>query len=162
MTTTDGNQYSFMQGGIKVLSVKTSSPASLFGVEAHDEWVHVTGLDKLSRSACAVNAGTCRAFADPCTRVSPYGKGACLAVLLRIKRKLMNIDCRWLKSCAAMTAWWGLMVISAVCYIYNTAFSTCDCISAYTHDLVCQVKFFFLLSTFFLPTEVIVTYCYQT
>ena len=36
------------------------------------------------------------------------GKGACVVVLLRIKRKLMNTDCRLLKSCAAMTARWGL------------------------------------------------------
>ena len=48
MTTTDGNQCSFMQGAIKVLSVKASSPALLFAVEAHD--VHVTDLDKSSRS----------------------------------------------------------------------------------------------------------------
>ena len=39
MTTTDGNQYSFMQGVIKVLSMKASSPASLFAIEAHDECV---------------------------------------------------------------------------------------------------------------------------
>ena len=41
MTTTDGNQYSFMQGAIIVLSVKPSSPPSLFAVEAHDECVRV-------------------------------------------------------------------------------------------------------------------------
>ena len=41
MTTTDGNQYSIMQGAIKVLSVKAFSPASLFVVEAHDERVRV-------------------------------------------------------------------------------------------------------------------------
>ena len=36
------------------------------------------------------------------------GNGARLLVLLRIKRKLMNIDCCRLKSCAATTGWWGL------------------------------------------------------
>ena len=35
-------------------------------------------------------------------------RGYSLAVLLRIKRNLMNIDCRLLKSRAAMTAQWGL------------------------------------------------------
>ena len=50
MTTTNGNQYSFMQGAIKVLSVTASSPVSLFAVEAHDERVRVTDLDKSSRS----------------------------------------------------------------------------------------------------------------
>ena len=69
-----------------------------------------TGLDKLSRSVCAIIAGMVRAFADPCTCVSPnlkiLGKGASLLVLL--KRKLMIIDCRLSKSCAAMTAQWGL------------------------------------------------------
>ena len=50
MTTSDCNQYSFMQGAINVLSVKASSPASLFMVEAHDEPVRVTDLDKSSRS----------------------------------------------------------------------------------------------------------------
>ena len=61
MTTTDGNQYSFMQVAIKVLSVKASSLASLFAVEAHDECVRVTHVDKSSRTdaqsllACAVH-----------------------------------------------------------------------------------------------------------
>ena len=50
MTTTDGNQYSFMQCAIKVLSVKASSLASLFAVEAHDERVRMTDLDNSSRS----------------------------------------------------------------------------------------------------------------
>ena len=38
LMTTDGNQYSFTQGAIKVhvLSMKVSSPATLFAVEAHD------------------------------------------------------------------------------------------------------------------------------
>ena len=49
MTTTDGS-HSFMQGAINVLSVKASTLASLFAVEAHDERVHVTDLDKSSRS----------------------------------------------------------------------------------------------------------------
>ena len=83
MTTTDSNQYSFMQGAIKVLSVTASSPVSLFAVEAHDERVHVTDLDKLSRSD-AIIAGMRRAFADPCTRVSSQGKEDRLVVLLRI------------------------------------------------------------------------------
>ena len=39
-----------MQGAIKVLSAKASSPASLFAAEAHDEHVRVTDLDKSSRS----------------------------------------------------------------------------------------------------------------
>ena len=38
------------------------------------------------------------------------GKRASLALLLRIKKKFMNIDCRLLKSCADMTAQWGLTV----------------------------------------------------
>ena len=50
MTTSDGNQYSFMQGANNVLSVKASTPASLFAVEAHDERVRVIDLDKSSRS----------------------------------------------------------------------------------------------------------------
>ena len=33
------NQSSFMQGAFKVLSVKASSPASLFAIEAHDQCV---------------------------------------------------------------------------------------------------------------------------
>ena len=39
-----------IQGAIKVLSVKASSPASLFAVEVHDERVRVTDLDNSSRS----------------------------------------------------------------------------------------------------------------
>ena len=97
-----------MQGAIKVLSVKASSPASLFAVEAHDECVHVTDLDKSSRSPCAIIAGMRRAFADPCTLVSSQGKADSLIVLLKIKRKLMNVDCRRLKSRTATTAWWGM------------------------------------------------------
>ena len=50
MTTRDGNQYSFMQGANNVLSVKASTLASLFAVEAHDERVRVIDLDKSSRS----------------------------------------------------------------------------------------------------------------
>ena len=50
MTTCDGNQHSFMQGAIKVLSVTASSPASLFAVEAHDERVRMPDLNKSSRS----------------------------------------------------------------------------------------------------------------
>ena len=41
VTTTDGNQYSFMQGVVKVLRVKASSPASSFAAEAHDECMYV-------------------------------------------------------------------------------------------------------------------------
>ena len=49
-----------MQGANNVLSVKASTPDSLFAVEAHDERVRVIDLDKSSRSdaqlllACAV------------------------------------------------------------------------------------------------------------
>ena len=50
MTTTDGNQYSFMQEAINVLNVKASTLASLFAVEAHNERARVTDLDKSSRS----------------------------------------------------------------------------------------------------------------
>ena len=46
MTTTDGNQYSFMQGAINVLSETASTLASLFAAEAHDERVRVTDLDR--------------------------------------------------------------------------------------------------------------------
>ena len=71
MTTTDGNQYSFMQGAIKVLSVKTSSLASLFVVEAHDERVRMNALDNSSRS----DAQSLLACA-PCA--------ACLLILVRV------------------------------------------------------------------------------
>ena len=67
-----------------------------------------TGLDKISRSACAIIAGTRRTFVDPCACVPPLGKGANLVVLLWIKRKFLNSDCRLLKSQAAMTAQSGL------------------------------------------------------
>ena len=110
--TTDGNQYSFMQGAIKVLIVLTSSPASSFVVETHDEYVRVNWptCSYLSRSACAIDhcwhaPRLCWSFY---ARIFIRKKRASLAVLLRIKQKLMNIDCRLLKSWAAMTAQWGL------------------------------------------------------
>ena len=66
--------------------------------------------DKLSRSVCTIIAGIRCASADPCTCVSiSIGKEASVAVLLKIKRKLMNIDCHLLKSCTTMTAQWGLV-----------------------------------------------------
>ena len=54
--TTDGNQYSFMQGSIKELSVKASLPASLFAVEVHVECVRMNWANwpRLSRSACTI------------------------------------------------------------------------------------------------------------
>ena len=82
MTTTDGNQYSFMQGAIKVSSVKTSSLASLFAVEAHNERVRVNAPDNSSRSDAQIIAGMRRAFAGPCTRVSLQWKEDSLVVLL--------------------------------------------------------------------------------
>ena len=68
-----------------------------------------TGLDKSSRSACAIIAGMPRAFAYPCMRISSHGKEDSLVLLLlRVKRELMKRDCGRLKSRAAMTAWRGL------------------------------------------------------
>ena len=81
----------------------SSSPASLFAVDEHDECVRVTGLDKLTRSACVIVSGMRRKFADPCTLFFMRKRGYSLVVLLRIKQKLMNIDCRRLESHAAMT-----------------------------------------------------------
>ena len=99
-----------MQGAINVLSMTASSPVSLFAVEGHYERVRITDLDKSSRSdahsllACAVRLLILvRAYLHK-------GKGDRLVVLLRITRKLMNIVCRLLKSCAAMTGWWGLFL----------------------------------------------------
>ena len=90
-----------MQDAIKVLSVKASSPASLFTVEVHDE--HVTDLDNSSRS----DAQSLLACAAHYVSFSSQEK---LVALLRITQKFfMNIDCRRLKSRAAMTEWWGLL-----------------------------------------------------
>ena len=114
MTTTDGNQYAFMQGAINVLSVKASSPASLFAVEAHDERVRVTDLlDKSSRSdAQSLLLLACAARLLILVRAYFHkGKYDRLVVLLRIMRKLMNIVCRLLKSRAAITGWWDLQLI---------------------------------------------------
>ena len=61
------------QGVTNVLSMKASTLASLFAVEAHDECVRVTDLDKSSRSD-AQSFMACAAFADPCTRISSQGK----------------------------------------------------------------------------------------
>ena len=85
--------------------MKASSQASLFAVEAHDERVCMTDLDKSSRSACAIIAGMRRAF----VRAYLHKGKKSLVMLLRITRKLTNIDCRQLKSCATMTARWGLL-----------------------------------------------------
>ena len=89
------------------LSVKASTLASLFAVEAHDERVRV--IDLIIQVRCAIIAGMRRAFADPCMRISSQGKEDRLVVLLRITRKLMNTVCHLLKSCAAITGWWGLL-----------------------------------------------------
>ena len=100
-----------MQGAINVLSVKASTLASLFAVEAHDEHVCVTDLDKSSRSD-AQSLLACAARLLILVRAYLYkiqGKEDILVVLLRITRKLMNIDCCLLKSRAAMTEWWGLI-----------------------------------------------------
>ena len=76
------------------------------GWSAFDERMRVTDLDKSSRSdvqlflACAAHLLTL-VLAYISSQLK--GKGIKLVVLLRITRKLMNIDCARLKSCAAMT-----------------------------------------------------------
>ena len=70
MISRDGKQYSWF-----TLSVKASTLASLFVVEAHDECVRVIDLaDKSSRSDAQSFLACTRAFADPCTRVSSQWK----------------------------------------------------------------------------------------
>ena len=106
MTTTDGNQYSFMQGAINVLSVKASTLASLFAVEC----VRVTDLDNSSRSDAQSLLACAARLLIPFARIllSSQAKEDKLVALLRMTRKFMNIACRLLKSRATMTEWWGL------------------------------------------------------
>ena len=97
------NQYSFLQGANNVLSMKTSTPDSLFAVETHDERVRVIDLDKSSRSN-AQSLLACAAHLLILVRAYLHkGKRIGLVVLRRIMRKLVNIVCCPLKSCAAIT-----------------------------------------------------------
>ena len=63
-------------------------------------------------------------------------KGASLVVLLRIKRKLMHIDCRRLKSCAATTARWGLNENENIANIsLHNAILLARCIASYKQTM---------------------------
>ena len=110
MTTTDGNQYSLMQGVIKVLMCESIFISFVIcGCSAW--WVRVRWLASINYPGHpAQSLLACAAPLLILVRANLHqGKGDSLVVLLRIKRKLMNIDCHLLKPCTTMTAQWGLL-----------------------------------------------------
>ena len=100
--TTDGNQYSFTRS---YQSFKHESIFTSFIIRSWSAW---TGLVKYPDQPAQWLLARGAPLPILVRAYLHKGKGDSLVVLLRMKQKLMNIDCRLLKSCAAMTAQWGL------------------------------------------------------